>query len=51
MRVARRPVEPRFSGHMTWAESAGITRINRQWRVCFRWDSDGPYDVEVVDYH
>ena len=26
-------------------------RINRQWRVCFRWGSDGPYDVEIVDYH
>ncbi|MCE2459070.1 MAG: type II toxin-antitoxin system RelE/ParE family toxin [Dehalococcoidia bacterium] len=26
-------------------------RINRQWRICFRWDEDGPYDVEVVDYH
>ena len=26
-------------------------RINRQWRICFRWGDDGPYDVEVVDYH
>jgi proteic killer suppression protein len=26
-------------------------RINRQWRVCFRWKEDGPYDVEIVDYH
>ncbi len=26
-------------------------RVNRQWRVCFRWGSDGPYDVEIVDYH
>ena len=28
-------------------------RINNQWRICFRWpaDSDGPEDVEVVDYH
>lgn len=26
-------------------------RINRQWRVCFRWKSDGPHDVEIVDYH
>ena len=25
-------------------------RINRQWRVCFRWDNDA-YDVEIVDYH
>ena len=26
-------------------------RINRQWRICFRWGNDGPYDVEIVDYH
>jgi proteic killer suppression protein len=26
-------------------------RINRQWRICFRWIEDGPYDVEIVDYH
>ncbi|MCY4654587.1 MAG: type II toxin-antitoxin system RelE/ParE family toxin [Dehalococcoidia bacterium] len=26
-------------------------RINRQWRICFRWSDDGPYDIEIVDYH
>lgn len=26
-------------------------RINDQWRVCFRWQEDGAYDVEIVDYH
>ncbi|MFI4985830.1 MAG: type II toxin-antitoxin system RelE/ParE family toxin [Alphaproteobacteria bacterium] len=26
-------------------------RINRQWRACFEWRSDGPYNVEIVDYH
>jgi toxin HigB-1 len=26
-------------------------RINRQWRVCFRWTFLGPADVEIVDYH
>jgi toxin HigB-1 len=26
-------------------------RINRQWRVCFRWTPDGPETVEIVDYH
>lgn len=25
-------------------------RVNDQFRVCFRW-SDGPEDVEIVDYH
>ncbi len=26
-------------------------RINDQWRVLFRWEKDGPSDVDIVDYH
>ena len=26
-------------------------RINRQWRICFRWRSGDAHDVEIVDYH
>ena len=26
-------------------------RINRQWRVCFRWTEAGAEDVEIIDYH
>ena len=26
-------------------------RINRQWRICFRWTPNGPEDVEIIDYH
>ena len=26
-------------------------RINRQWRVVFRWDGADAFDVSVVDYH
>ncbi len=26
-------------------------RINDQWRICFRWKTDGPHEVEIVDYH
>ena len=26
-------------------------RINAQWRICFRWQNRGAYDVEIVDYH
>ena len=25
-------------------------RVNQQWRICFRWTSAGPADVEIVDY-
>jgi proteic killer suppression protein len=26
-------------------------RLNDQFRLCFRWEADGAYDVEIVDYH
>lgn len=26
-------------------------RVNDQFRVCFRWTTAGPADVEIVDYH
>lgn len=26
-------------------------RINEQWWICFKWTSNGPKDVEIVDYH
>lgn len=26
-------------------------RINRQYRICFRWTESGPEQVEIVDYH
>jgi proteic killer suppression protein len=26
-------------------------RINDQWRICFRWMTDGPHEVEITDYH
>lgn len=26
-------------------------RINKQWRLCFRWQAGNAFDVEIVDYH
>ena len=26
-------------------------RVNRQWRICFRWNSGDAFDVQIVDYH
>lgn len=26
-------------------------RVNEQYRICFRWTTQGPTDVELVDYH
>ncbi|MBI5907990.1 MAG: type II toxin-antitoxin system RelE/ParE family toxin [Polaromonas sp.] len=32
-------------------EGQHSVRINQQWRVCFVWTTEGPNDVEIVDYH
>jgi proteic killer suppression protein len=26
-------------------------RINDQWRICFVWEQENAYAVEIVDYH
>lgn len=26
-------------------------RINDQWRICFKWDQQNAYEVEITDYH
>ena len=26
-------------------------RVNDQWRICFRWQKNNAYDVEITDYH
>lgn len=26
-------------------------RINKQWRICFKWTDVGAEDVEITDYH
>ncbi|HSU24695.1 MAG TPA: type II toxin-antitoxin system RelE/ParE family toxin [Pyrinomonadaceae bacterium] len=26
-------------------------RINDQWRICFRWNGNDAFEVEIVDYH
>ena len=38
----------RLSGNR---EGQWSIRINRQWRICFNWERDGAYDVEITDYH
>jgi proteic killer suppression protein len=32
-------------------EGQHSVRINKQWRICFRWTEAGPEDVEITDYH
>lgn len=26
-------------------------RINDQFRICFRWEGEHAYDIEITDYH
>jgi len=26
-------------------------RVNKQYRICFRWIKGNAFDVEIVDYH
>ncbi len=26
-------------------------RINDQWRICFKWENNNAYNVEIADYH
>ena len=26
-------------------------RINKQWRICFKWRDGNSFDVEIADYH
>ncbi len=26
-------------------------RVNKQWRICFRWKTGNAYNVDFVDYH
>ena len=26
-------------------------RINAQWRICFNWENNNAYNLEIVDYH
>ncbi|MCL4872338.1 MAG: type II toxin-antitoxin system RelE/ParE family toxin [Anaerolineae bacterium] len=33
-----------------WAGFHSI-RINRQWRIVFRWENGNAHEVQVIDYH
>jgi len=39
-----------LKGHRAGQYSISI-RVNDQFRVCFVWTTEGPKDVEILDYH
>jgi toxin HigB-1 len=32
-------------------EGQHAIKLNKQWRICFRWTEAGAENVEIVDYH
>lgn len=38
----------KLTGNLTGLYSI---RINRQWRIIFKWENDNAIEVEIVDYH
>jgi plasmid maintenance system killer protein len=51
-----RPIEVATTetGSKRWLETRRgqhSIRINDKWRICFIWSSEGPVNVEIVDYH
>ncbi|MCZ7669529.1 MAG: type II toxin-antitoxin system RelE/ParE family toxin [Chloroflexi bacterium] len=36
--------------HDDWTGFHSI-RINRQWRIVFRWENGNAYEVQIIDYH
>jgi proteic killer suppression protein len=49
--ISPRPQETGWKLCAGTAPGQYSTRINEQFRVCFVWTTDGPKDVEIVDYH
>lgn len=47
----RSPPGNRLEGLKGDREGQHSIQINSQYRVCFRWTSKGPENVEIVDYH
>jgi proteic killer suppression protein len=56
LNVAVHPAEldvPGFGFHELRGDRRGTysVRVSGNWRVTFKFDADGPFDVELEDYH
>ncbi|WP_282017793.1 type II toxin-antitoxin system RelE/ParE family toxin [Salegentibacter mishustinae] len=38
----------KLSGNL---EGFNSIRINKQWRIIFKWENDNAFEVQIVDYH
>ncbi|CAM4238088.1 type II toxin-antitoxin system RelE/ParE family toxin [Gillisia limnaea] len=38
----------KLSGNL---ESFHSIRVNKQWRIIFKWEKDNAFEVQIVDYH
>lgn len=48
----RNPPGNRFEALKGDRDGQFSIRINDQWRICFQWsDDDGPFNIEIVNYH
>ena len=47
----RVPPGNRFESLSGDRKSQYSIRINDQFRICFKWSSVGPHEVEITDYH
>jgi len=51
LRDLRQPPGNRLEALKADRQGQHSIRINDQFRICFRWTTQGPTDVEVTDYH
>jgi len=51
LRDLKVPLSNSLEALMRDREGQWSIRINRQWRVCFIWENNHAYEVEIVDYH
>jgi proteic killer suppression protein len=56
LHIATHPTEldlPGFGFHELKGDRNGTfsVMVSRNWRITFRWDDNGPFDVDLEDYH
>ena len=50
-------VSPAELAHFRWHELSGDRKgcyalhVSPNWRITFRWDEAGPYEIDLEDYH